>query len=473
MTHALVPVPPGNSSLLGPVLWLGSARAAQIAARAVLFLALGLALPPNVFGVVAILFALAAAANLLLELGTGPWLMRQGAVAAERVMPALGGLVLLRLALVPGVLALYLGAARALIGPEMDWGLAASVGLFHLLLQVCQTLFAVMRGADRQGLESLASLALHGLEVTVLGVWISASSHPPGPLFLALGALRLLALVALLVATARMHNVAFDPGAGWALLRENVGALKGFALLSLAQFVITQADVLLLKLLGDIDEAGRYWACYRLLQNLLLPVDLLLLAAMPRLANAQDAAARNAVYNRVHGLAGAWTLCVLALVTVQSEWVARTLLHDGFSDTGPLLVFLGVAIAALNLPPFGLGLSMFEPPGVLLRAYGPAAALNLALNLALIPKLGVWGAASSTLVTHLVLKAFFVRAFRARGLQAWPGRNLWPATAALLGWAIIALTLELPPAAALPLLFGVSGGVLVHAASLVGRGAVS
>lgn len=473
MTHALVPAPPGSSSLLGPVLWLGSARAAQIAARAVLFLALGLALPPNVFGVVAILFALAAAANLLLELGTGPWLMRQGAIAAERVVPALGGLVLLRLALVPGVLALYLCVSRVLIGPEMDWGLATSVGLFHLLLQVCQTLFAVMRGADRQGLESLASLTLHGLELAVLGVWVSASAHPPGRLFLALGALRLLALVALLAAAARMHGATFDVGAGWALLRENVGALKGFALLSLAQYVITQADVLLLKLWGDVEGAGRYWACYRLLQNILLPVDLLLLAAMPRLASARDVAARNVVYNWVHSLAGAWTLCALALVTVQSDWIARSLLHDGFSDTGPLLALLGFAVAILYLPPFGIGIAMSEPPGVLLRAYGPAAVLNLALNIALIPSLGVWGAAASALVTHLVLKAIFVHAFRARGLLPWPGGNLWPAIAAVGGWAIFALTLEVPPSVALLLLAAVSGAVLVHATGVVGRGTVS
>lgn len=430
-----------RDGLLRRVWNLGLSRVAATASRAGLFLALGLSLTASDYGVTATLLSLGTLAAMLLDFGVARFLLRTSALDADSTRTALGGVLVARAALVLPVLAFYLGIAWWVLGDGLDVTLAVSFGVYALSLEVASAVYATLQGERRTTLQGVTRLTLHSLELMWIAGWyVSDFRGALGALVAGLAGLRGVFTLALVVHVLRRPDAPLRLGATLDLVRPHRRAILAFAILGAAQLAYAQADVLLLEWLTDTDEVGRYWAGYRLVIATLIPVDLLIAAALPRIARAKLNGQVAHVFRGLHGFGTAWAAPVLAYVAFQPDLLVTHLLGDDFASVGPLMSLLAGALALAYLPPFGAPLSLFASPAPLAGLATLAAGLNIALNLVWIPEAGAFGAAWATLAAYAALKVGFAVMFKREGIPLLT-RELLPGLGVAGAWLLlVALT---------------------------------
>ncbi|MFK7988545.1 MAG: polysaccharide biosynthesis C-terminal domain-containing protein [Sandaracinaceae bacterium] len=449
-----------RDGLVRRVFHLGVSRVAATASRAGLFLALGLALSAEDYGVTATLLSLGTLAAMLLDFGVARFLLRASALDADATRTALGGVLVARSVLVLPVLALYLGVARGVLGPGLDIQLAVSFGVYALSLEVAAAVYATLQGERRTTLQGVTSLVLHGFELgLVLGWFLTDLRGALAPLVTGLALLRGVFTLGLVAHVLRRPDTPLQFRATLEHIRPHRRAILAFAVLGAAQLAYAQADVLLLEWLTRTEEVGRYWAAYRVVIAALIPVDLLIAAALPRVARARDEAGR--VFRGLHGFGTAWAAPVLVYLALQPDLVVTHLLGDDFASVGPLMSLLAGALAMAYLPPFGAPLSVLCRPAPLALIATVAAVVNVGLNLVWIPEAGALGAAWATLAAYAVLKAGFVVMFRIEGIPILT-RELLPGIGVALAWAALVSFTGLDGVGALAaLVAGVLGVVIL------------
>jgi O-antigen/teichoic acid export membrane protein len=216
-----------------------------------------------------------------------------------------------------------------------------------------------------------------------------------------------------------------------ALLR-NVVPYVGSTILGLALF---NADLLFLRFFRDPATVGLYAAAYALVSFVINLGDMYALALIPSLSRRDDGgSARADLY------AGAWvrSAAVTLPIAVGGAFVAEPLLRVFFGDafaparwalilligSAPLSVFRSVATAAL--------IAHHEEPFIL-RAVALSAAINVTLNLIMVPRFGMIGAAAVTLATEFVRLTIYQARVRRLGLVAPNPVRVWkPALASAL-----------------------------------------
>ena len=192
----------------------------------------------------------------------------------------------------------------------------------------------------------------------------------------------------------------FDPVLGRQMLR------FGLPLVAAALFgwLATFGDRWLLGALSGADMAGLYAAGYDLQMNLLgVPLTVMTLAGLPLTISAYSNRGTPAAQAQLR-LLGAFVILIMLPEAV------------GIVMTGPLLVniFLGAEFRpmTLSLLPILVGATFFKAliaymnygyflaarTGITLLSMAAAAAVDLALNLILIPYYGAWGAAIAALI---------------------------------------------------------------------------
>lgn len=378
------------------------------------------ALGPDEFGLYALALAIALVVGLLADLGLGASLARFAAEARTRGEP-IGDLLILGLRLKVVANAVVFGALFALAGPIESLfdveglatvvRIASVVGFFRdMAATLMRTFEALRRGGATLGM----ALARAGVELTLVLIFVAAGFGAAAALIaLALGwAAGVLIGLALLVpvllhrgrrstsgegaqATGPRHQ---GPGQGGII---RYGLHVWVAGLAWAGF--ERADQLLLGAFEGVEAVAIYEAAWRIAAVTALFGVAVGSAVGPRLAVRKDRAGGGELLFTALRFGFALYLPFAAIIAVIGPTLAAGLLGEDFKESGEVLRLLAPYIALLGTAPvLSLAVDYVGDGG--LRKYIALAALliNVALDLILIPPLGVLGPAIATSVAVVV-----------------------------------------------------------------------
>jgi O-antigen/teichoic acid export membrane protein len=185
---------------------------------------------------------------------------------------------------------------------------------------------------------------------------------------------------------------------------------------AIAVQIASNGDRLILGALLDPAALGLYSAAYALASLILLPMNPLHAAVFPRMAHAIGSGSPERARGegrRALAIFAVFAVLMLAALVPFCDAVLRLILGARVEGTRPLVTTLGIGLTLFGLQRLhSLRLCLGETTVSLAAATVAAAVLNVALNLALVPRLGIVGAAHATLWAYaaaLVLTVALVR----------------------------------------------------------------
>ncbi|MCC6316252.1 MAG: polysaccharide biosynthesis C-terminal domain-containing protein [Gemmatimonadaceae bacterium] len=257
----------------------------------------------------------------------------------------------------------------------------------------------------------------------------------------------------------------FDAG----LARHTMRRAAPLVLASLLGLIAFNLDLILLRLTRGSESAGFYAAAYALVAlvlNLGVTYAANVLPGLSRLRDDRDA------FGRLYSDANLLLFVLMVPCVVGGAVLARPLVNLVFgaeyaSSAAPLAPLLVAA---------GLTLSRLVPVAAIvalgrrreaLWVNGSGAVVNVALNLILIPRFGIMGAASSAVATDIVRLVVAQALVRRAGVEARYARRLVaPASAAAVMGVLVWLV------RAWPVPLAVVSGAAIYGAALVMFGVV-
>lgn len=249
-------------------------------------------------------------------------------------------------------------------------------------------------------------------------------------------------------------------------LRALAGSSWSIGVHSVASMALFRVDGVLLAVLAGAAAAGRYAAAYRLLETVVFVCWTVSRAVFPMMATAAaDWQVRRGAERGLAVLAAVFAPYA-AVMWCRGGDVLRLLYGEEFARTGvPVLAWLAPAPLLFGAAYLAAHALLAGGPCrlVLVGSLG-ALAVNIGLNLALIPRYGPVGAAVATSVSYAVEVALLQPAVNARSGRPALVRPLLPAVlAAGLAAAVLLLPLPLLPA------LGAAGAVYLLAWSALAR----
>jgi PST family polysaccharide transporter len=357
--------------------------------------------------------------SILATLGMQPLLVRRVAREPARAPEILASAHTVKV----GTSLLMLAALLVLAGPVLRYprevaAASALLGVSYALAAFVENLAAYFQGVERMHVWSEAS-ALSGLVTGAVGATLVLATRSVVAFCAAPAAGQLAALGWLLRRAPAAVRRPARPSA--AEVRALAGSLAPYAAAFVATTIYYKMDVLLLTHWRAPAEVGVYAAAYRFLdvgQALALAVAG---ALAPRLARAGEEQARTAL--RAVRLALLCTLPLAAALALLRAPVVAALYGDGYAAASPVLGVLALALVPIVVDMVALSaLSAAGAAGTAAWLYLGGAALNVRLNMLLIPARGASGAALATLLTETALAVGFVLVLRRR--VGSPGRAL-------------------------------------------------
>ncbi|WP_435745239.1 oligosaccharide flippase family protein [Nocardioides sp. SYSU DS0663] len=442
----------------------------------VLLAAIARGLGNSAVGLFSIAFALRAI--LVLVCGLGMRVALTKFVAGHRARgdgEGLRGSVLLGVAL-PTVCATVLGGALALAAGPLARELFDNAALVVPLRLVALSLpFAVLMDtslAATQGFSSMRAYAGIGLTLEPLlrlGLVVAAIAAGAG-LDAVTASLPVASAVASMAAVVALRRTMRRVSPG---VRVPWGELLRFASVSWVASLATQgllwADVLILGVLASAEDVGVYQVATRIVLAAMLMITPLTTAMAPRVAHAHELGDRRGLSERYLGVVRwTWRLTVPLLVGVVVVPGAALSAFGGDFEAGIVVIHVLAVGAVIE--------ALAAPSAVVLNQTGhnrlnmiinvSALVTNVVLNIVLVPRIGIVGAAIAWSVVLLVPGLVRIVAVRRLAVDRWPfGRPqaVSLAGAALGGLAVLAVDDLLPSAWALRLLLA---GLIVLACYL-------
>jgi O-antigen/teichoic acid export membrane protein len=218
------------------------------------------------------------------------------------------------------------------------------------------------------------------------------------------------------------------------------------ALAFFAEYVVASADRLLVQIYLGANELGIYAVSYSIADRSVVSVFLALaIASYPLVVRAYErdgagAARRQALENGE--LLMAIGLPALGGFCVASGHIAAVLIGPAFAGrAAELMPLIGVAVflASLRAHYFSHVQHLTNRTWRLLIALGPAAVLNLVLNVVLLPRVGLMGGVWASVIAYLVCLA--ISAWQAKREFAWPF-PVWQTAKALAATLVMCLALR-------------------------------
>ncbi len=458
----------------------GTARllSGQLAAKLLdmaIYLVLARRLGVSAFGAFTYAMSFALLFNVVTDLGLTTVFTREVARAPGQTRALLRRALTLKLVLAPVTLAVVLAIATAMHTPGDTLALIAVLTAAMLLGSLAGLFEGLLRAAGQPGRVglALALASLSGLVVVLLAlasglsVWIAACAQ--------LLAQTMHLAVAVLAARAVWRAASPQPGepappSARALLREALPLALSWVFIAL----YFRIDAVMLHAMRDEHAVGLYGGIYRIFEAFAMLTVGFRSVLFPVLARAADGPAE--------GLA---VLCRKSL-RLQILFTVAVAVTFGFLGRPILTLVLGPAYAEAAR---GLAVLIWALPGSFMAdtllhvliaqrrqslgtwVVGATAALNVALNLVLIPRASYLGASAATAASEVTCFALLY-ALVARGVPgvgfariAWRPLVAGAALAAALAW----LTPRLPlgvPGLALGLVAAL--GVYVLALTLLG-----
>ncbi|MFH1841697.1 MAG: polysaccharide biosynthesis C-terminal domain-containing protein [bacterium] len=227
---------------------------------------------------------------------------------------------------------------------------------------------------------------------------------------------------------------------GWSVWRERLGQAGPIGASNVTIRVVLGIDVILLGALADPVIVGSYSAAAKILFVLIVAVEVLWKAFLPRLSRLWQTSVTDfrRRFNSYLGLVWAGFLPVAAGGFVLGERMMAELYGDAFAGAGPVFRILSFSYVVLALGMF-FGNTLIACDRQ--RAYFPpllvSAVVAVAGNLWLVPRYGALGACWAMLTAHSLL--FLTTAWICRQLLS--RRLLWPVAISVAASAIMVLGL--------------------------------
>jgi O-antigen/teichoic acid export membrane protein len=382
------------------------------------------------------------------ELGTESVALQRAARDAEGASAWLGALIRLRAKLsLPAVL--VAACVFALIAPDHEMLVAGLITSSVLLFSVPIALSVAFMLRLRNDLETALSIIS---AAAWLGVVIGLRRTNSGLIAVSLGFVGITALTALLHIAWARHFVSLRAGKR-PLQRNLIAASLPLGVAFMLVISYWRIDQVLVFELGDSHDASLYGAAFKLLDLALLVPILLLNTLSPVLA-----AAFPSDLGKVRSVV-AWTVDVLltiaagalAVSLVSGDAIVRLLYGPSFVAVGDALPVLMLAFVFASLGYLAGRLVVTIGLGRrLLVSAALGLAVNVALNVALIPPFGFMAAAWVTVITEVfILLLIGGPILRSIGLRPRLGRVAKVAAAAgLLVPVLKAIAGTHPPLAA-------------------------
>jgi O-antigen/teichoic acid export membrane protein len=240
------------------------------------------------------------------------------------------------------------------------------------------------------------------------------------------------------------------------------GAVRGTFLVGLSSLVLMllfRLDVLILGHLDGPDEVAVYSVAYRLLETVLFVTYAINYAVLPIMSGSADRALRRLGYERALAVAAFVYLPFAVVCVVEGRAVLDLLFGASYGDAAaPVLAWLAPAPLFVAAATFATSVLLtLERSWELLVGSVGALAINVVLNLVLIPPYGATGAAAATAVSYVVQAAVLLGGLHRIGERLPLASPLACAAGASVP---LALLLEVSP---LPLLVELVLGAAVYA----------
>lgn len=359
-------------------------------------------LEPAGYGILSWGLAFLAYFSFAAGLGMGVYGTREVARSEAQAHRLPGHVLFLRLTSSLLTLGVFLGVVLLL---DEDPLFKLTVGVLGLsLLAHALELGWVYHGLQRLGVVAVRNVVAS--VVTLAGVFVFV--REPDQIVLAAGVMvAAIALpnVWLLVTYVRefgLPRFAVDRRLWWGML---VPALP-IAASHLLTTINTNLDQVMLGLLRTETEVGWYAAAYRVLMAATIPWQIVHQAFLPSLSSAVG----DREIMRARARPFATTLYALGFpIAAGGALLASdivTIFGSGYAPAGVPLVILMVSMAPMYIRiVFGVSLVAWDRQRAYTAVLAVGAALNVGLNIALIPRYGMTGAAVATLATEGVVAA--------------------------------------------------------------------
>ena len=424
---------------------LSGARAISIALQFLTFAVLAANLGPADFGIYTFGTAFARLFGIVTTFGFKQVVVRDAAQHPEREGWLLPNFFYVRLGLgVIGYLALI--AVLLVAGYPADERDAALIAGSLLILMAVGSFSASLEIRLQLGWTAIADV-VEAVGLAVLVIVLAARDAPVLAFVAAYVGVNV--LNAIIVAIAALRTTTYDwrprPNEWKALTR----AATPLGLSAVLGVIYWQTDIALLARFEPSDVVGQYGAAYRILDAAIIIPVLLTTVIGPVFAKSVVDGAP--VLQRRFAVAGHLVSLLALPVGVLGAITAWRLVPilPGFGDYGRG----GVALSILSPAAAAIFVAMIvqsvliggHRQRTLLWISALGAALNVALNLALIPALSLYGAAIATTVTEAVVLGLSFRAVHRHLGVRWPLDRLIPALgAAAVASAVALVTLGLP-----------------------------
>ena len=336
------------------------------------------------------------------DLGVNTIVVREISQAPSRAGEIIGSAIALRLTIAGAVLA----AAWASIWLwPMDPSLRLPLSLFALILPLnaLNVPGMIFTTAMRFDLNALATIVwrVSGLALILVTV---ALGYGVTAVLAALLVSEVIGLAAVYVMARPLvtYRVHVDRAAWRTLMRS--AAPVGASLLLTA--IVNRVDFLMLERMASLEEVGLYSAAYRI-TNMLEKLPLLVMATlypiMSQLATADRARLRE-VYRRTFAHFAAAGIPIGLFMSAIAPYLTAWLFGEEYRAAGSALRFLVWSTVCLYLALAGgnLLISVGRARDNLL-ALAVGATANVGLNLMLIPRYGIVGAAFATAISFLIV----------------------------------------------------------------------
>jgi O-antigen/teichoic acid export membrane protein len=424
------------------------------------------------FGQYAAISAFGAIFVFVADLGLSPYAVRQlarwrdAADGPAQAAALLADLLRLRLLLALLAGALQIGAAWLTGRPLFMLGAIALNAVTLLLYGLQGTTEAVLAGFERLDLTA-GFKVLHQLTFVLLGALALLAGGSYWGLILA-----------------NMLGVALMAYAGWRGVRAlRLRALGGrprrwpgllraslpFGIIGFALGLSYRFDTVLLNIFRSDVETGYYNAAYNLVFSTVVISNVVNTALYPSLA--REAARSTHGLPRVYERVLRYLLAVSLPIAVGVWAVAGQLVPALFGAeyvpaTQALRIVIWVVPLMFTSEFLGYVVVISDREGRVARAVLVSTALNVLVNLALVPRFGFTAAAVMTVITEAVLVSQHAWTLRATlRHMSWGRTLLRPLAASLLMGLVVVL-----PGGRLPLPASVALGVVTYAVLLVGLG---
>jgi O-antigen/teichoic acid export membrane protein len=378
--------------------WLLIGDGANRGARFAITLLLARHLDPEHFGRWTLALTTALMLGLVAELGLPFIVTREVAIDSTRAGRVVGQALLLKIA------ASWLAAAVALPASVILGGETAVIFLILTVYAIADTFAQLFTAVFRGRLKMHLEAALRGLQGIITFASVTASILLDAPLWvvaLVLASSPLPSIVGGIVFSHRLVPIVwdFDRIRIFSLARDAAPILVS----SIAFLLYFRIDIFLLKVMRSDEAVGLYNAAYAMVWPLTIVPMLYAQSVYPRFSSA-SASRRSALYRDALLISAGYGILIVGGIALFGRSVFLQIVGSQYASSASLLIVFAGAFAVYGLAHTSFYLLYSRARyGAVVATTLMGILFNVGANLLFIPAFGVMGAATTTLLTEILV----------------------------------------------------------------------